>query len=121
MFALGVFTCILIQTTAVPTESSRSSRQVASKPVEGFPNGLPALTPLGVRLTIENMIGPDGDKIMLESLLIQDLTVRHSTCVNPTESPPLSCVPLEPYLISSTSCVTGGITLTVPSSPTSTF
>jgi len=39
-------------------------RQVAGKPVEGFPNGLPALTPLGVRLTIENMLGPDGELIM---------------------------------------------------------
>ena len=32
-------------------------RQVAGKPVDGFPNGLPALTPLGVRITLENMIG----------------------------------------------------------------
>jgi hypothetical protein len=32
--------------------------------VEGFPNGLPALTPLGVRITIENMLGPDGEIIM---------------------------------------------------------
>ncbi len=27
------------------------------KPVEGFPNGLPDLTPLGVRITLENMLG----------------------------------------------------------------
>ena len=27
------------------------------KPVDGFPNGLPDLTPLGVRITLENMLG----------------------------------------------------------------
>ena len=32
-------------------------RQVQGGPVEGFPDGLPALTPLGVRITLENMIG----------------------------------------------------------------
>ena len=32
-------------------------RQVQGEPVEGFPNGLPELTPLGVRITLENMIG----------------------------------------------------------------
>ena len=32
-------------------------RQVQGQPVEGFPNGLPELTPLGVRITLENMIG----------------------------------------------------------------
>ena len=32
-------------------------RQVQGQPVEGFPNGLPDLTPLGVRITLENMIG----------------------------------------------------------------
>jgi hypothetical protein len=37
-------------------------RQVANagRPVEGFPNGLPALTPLGVRITLENMFGRDS-------------------------------------------------------------
>ena len=48
-------------------------------PIEGFPNGLPDLTPLGVRITLENMIGiclistsslastvagPDGEMVM---------------------------------------------------------
>ena len=37
-------------------------RQVAGKPVEGFPNGLPALTPLGVRLKIKNMLYGQMDK-----------------------------------------------------------
>ena len=32
-------------------------RQVAGKPIEGFPNGLPDFTPKGVRITLENMIG----------------------------------------------------------------
>ena len=32
-------------------------RQVKGTPIEGFPNGLPDLTPLGVRITLENMIG----------------------------------------------------------------
>ena len=32
-------------------------RQVAGKPVEGFPNGLPDFTPKGVRITLENMFG----------------------------------------------------------------
>ena len=31
-------------------------RQVAGKPVEGFPNGLPALTPLGVRITLKTCL-----------------------------------------------------------------
>jgi hypothetical protein len=35
-------------------------RQVAGQPVDGFPNGLPALTPLGVRITLENMFGMDS-------------------------------------------------------------
>ena len=32
-------------------------RQAAAKPVEGFPDGLPAFTPEGVRITLENMFG----------------------------------------------------------------
>jgi len=39
-------------------------RQVKGDPVEGFPNGLPDLTPLGVRITLENMIGPNGEMVM---------------------------------------------------------
>jgi len=39
-------------------------RQVAGKPVEGFPNGLPDFTPKGVRITLENMFGPSGEMIM---------------------------------------------------------
>lgn len=39
-------------------------RQVKGTPIEGFPNGLPDLTPLGVRITLENMIGPDGEMVM---------------------------------------------------------
>ena len=34
-----------------------AGRQVKGTPIEGFPNGLPDLTPLGVRITLENMIG----------------------------------------------------------------
>ena len=56
-----------------------SGRQVKGTPIEGFPNGLPDLTPLGVRITLENMIGiclrskpclasmiagPDGEMVM---------------------------------------------------------
>lgn len=40
-----------------PLTPNPPGRQVAGKPVEGFPNGLPDLTPLGVRITLENMIG----------------------------------------------------------------
>ncbi|XP_023335005.1 uncharacterized protein LOC111706376 [Eurytemora carolleeae] len=39
-------------------------RQVKGNPVEGFPNGLPELTPLGVRITLENMFGPNGEMVM---------------------------------------------------------
>ena len=45
-------------------------RQVAGKPVEGFPNGLPALTPLGVRITLENMIGMDSWLYMMLSVCV---------------------------------------------------
>ena len=48
-------------------------RQVAGKPVEGFPNGLPALTPLGVRLTIENMLGGIFVLLFFMSSFYQDL------------------------------------------------
>ena len=35
------------------------ARQVADQPVDGFPGGLPVLTPLGVRLTLESMTGSE--------------------------------------------------------------
>jgi len=39
-------------------------RQVKGDPIEGFPDGLPEFTPKGVRITLENMIGPDGEMVM---------------------------------------------------------
>ena len=37
--------------------SSVLSQQVLNNPLTGFPNGLPKLTPLGVRLSLENILG----------------------------------------------------------------
>jgi len=39
-------------------------RQVKGQPIEGFPNGLPDFTPKGVRITLENMIGDNGEIVM---------------------------------------------------------
>ena len=45
-------------------------RQVAGKPVEGFPNGLPDFTPKGVRISLENMFGKQNKAKVLESKLV---------------------------------------------------
>lgn len=64
VFLTGVLCAHIFLCLSSPSPSSRSRRQVAGKPVDGFPNGLPALTPLGVRITLENMIGPNGEIVM---------------------------------------------------------
>lgn len=60
----GVMSAHIFVCLSSPSPNSRTRRQVAGKPVEGFPNGLPALTPLGVRITLENMFGPNGEMVM---------------------------------------------------------
>merc|ERR1712106_198942 len=45
---------------SVSTNPASLSRQVRQA-IDGFPNGLPDATPLGVRLILENMFGPDGE------------------------------------------------------------
>ena len=58
-------------------------RQVAGKPVEGFPNGLPALTPLGVRITLENMFGMDSWLYMMLSIFVVRPTRRDGDARHP--------------------------------------
>jgi len=64
LFFAGLVSANLYMVLCSPSPNSRTSRQVAGPPVEGFPNGLPELTPLGVRITLENMFGPDGEMQM---------------------------------------------------------
>merc|ERR1712112_79445 len=75
----------------------RTARQVV---FEGFPEGLPDLTPQGVKLSL-------GFTLILKQ------TVSHSTCALLGETRPPSCVLMAQFSTSSTSCVTGGTTLTV--------
>ena len=53
-----------------------SGRQVKGTPIEGFPNGLPDLTPLGVRITLENMIGNRFVQTWLDIQSLQVLMAR---------------------------------------------
>ena len=58
-------------------------RQVAGKPVEGFPNGLPALTPLGVRITLENMFGMDSWLYIMLIIFVDRPTRRDGDARHP--------------------------------------
>merc|ERR1712243_301779 len=115
----------------------RTARQVV---FEGFPSGLPDLTPLGVKLSLEAMFGPAGEMSAIPGEAGVDYPVYNQVpdtgfdCRSQTypgfytdpqadcqsfyialleETRPPSCVQMAQFSTNSTSCVTGGTTLTV--------
>merc|ERR1739844_384353 len=141
----GTVLCWLMVGAAISLPNIRTARQA----LEGFPDGLPALTPKGVKLSLDQILNAAGDLVMnpIQARLVSTipsstrcrrpaltaapritpgstrtprLAVSLSTCAPLPESPRRSCVQTEPSSTSSTSSVIGGTTLTVTSNLPST-
>eukprot|EP00091_Calanus_sinicus_P022770 TRINITY_DN7394_c0_g1_i2.p1 TRINITY_DN7394_c0_g1~~TRINITY_DN7394_c0_g1_i2.p1 ORF type:complete len:221 (-),score=19.07 TRINITY_DN7394_c0_g1_i2:25-687(-) len=141
----GLTAACIVLGAALALPSSRIARQA----IDGFPDGLPSLTPKGVRLSLENMLDAAGNLVMnpipgeagtdypvsmqfqtpgltalnrtsLAFTQILQLTVSPSTCAHPMETLPDSSAPTAQSSTSNTLCVIGGTILTAPLSPTST-
>merc|ERR1712223_1042334 len=115
-------TGVLMAGAVLALPNMRTARQA----IEGFPDGLPPLTPEGVRISLQQML--NGDLVMgpIPGEAGVDFPVYNSVpdtgfdCAALGVTPPPSSVLTARSSTSSTSCATGGTTSTARSSRSTT-